>query len=349
MSEHPFAADPGDHCETPIEAYADIAPLLRGLAFDLGKTPETLRIYDPYYCEGSVVRHLGSLGFSSVHNVNEDFYANIAAGTTPEFDVIVTNPPYSGDHVRKIVRYCRISGKPWFLCVPTYVHTSHGYRQEVSAAQSSPLFSAHGPTLSRTDGAGRSNSSSSSSWYNNEGDGSGAKGRGGGGSGRPVVRYVVPRRRYAYWCPGGIRGRAMAVSPFESVWHVCLVGSNLNPNRNANPNNKGRRSKPVKGKEPPPDYGRGGSNVYTNSGLQSVPGPATMRAWDSLGKSKGGLGLETFDSLAEMESAAAGKSRRPQVARTPKRPNPKARKRAAKKAAATRASAATTTTLSSAG
>ena len=41
---------------------------------ELGKTPEELVIYDPYFCQGSTVRRLASLGFPRVYNKNEDFY-----------------------------------------------------------------------------------------------------------------------------------------------------------------------------------------------------------------------------------------------------------------------------------
>ena len=47
---HPFDTKEEDHCESPFEAFEDIAPILVKLAKDLGKTPETLKIYDPYYC-----------------------------------------------------------------------------------------------------------------------------------------------------------------------------------------------------------------------------------------------------------------------------------------------------------
>ena len=47
---HPFETKVEDHCESPLEAFEDIAPILERLAKDLGKTPETLKIYDPYYC-----------------------------------------------------------------------------------------------------------------------------------------------------------------------------------------------------------------------------------------------------------------------------------------------------------
>jgi hypothetical protein len=32
-----------------------------------------LRIYDPYYCDGSVIRNLAELGFTNVYNKKEDF------------------------------------------------------------------------------------------------------------------------------------------------------------------------------------------------------------------------------------------------------------------------------------
>ena len=41
----------------------------------------------------------GDLGFPHVHNVNADFYALIddpSGASLPEYDVLVTNPPFSG-------------------------------------------------------------------------------------------------------------------------------------------------------------------------------------------------------------------------------------------------------------
>ena len=64
-----------DHAETPLIAYEHIAAALGHVAKRLGKARGELKIYDPYYCDGSVVRQLGQLGFNRVHNKNEDFYA----------------------------------------------------------------------------------------------------------------------------------------------------------------------------------------------------------------------------------------------------------------------------------
>ena len=58
--------------------YRDIADVLHQLALHLGKTNASLRIYDPYYCEGSVLLHLRALGFGNVYNRNEDFYKVVA-------------------------------------------------------------------------------------------------------------------------------------------------------------------------------------------------------------------------------------------------------------------------------
>ena len=56
--EHPFSVDDADHCETPFEAYADVEPLLARVAAALQRPTTELRLYDPYFCEGSVTQHL---------------------------------------------------------------------------------------------------------------------------------------------------------------------------------------------------------------------------------------------------------------------------------------------------
>jgi hypothetical protein len=115
------ASDPRDDAETPFEAYRDLEPFLFRLATALGKTKATLRIYDPYFCAGSVAGHLGRLGFPLVRNANEDCYAAQAAGAVPEFDVLVTNPPFSGDHMARALSYAARCGKPWCMLLPEFV------------------------------------------------------------------------------------------------------------------------------------------------------------------------------------------------------------------------------------
>ena len=121
--DYPYPVDSNDHCESPIEAYNDISAILERFASEAYKTKESLRIYDPYFCEGSVIERLNNLGFMTVYNVKEDFYEKISTNTIPEYDVLVTNPPYSEDHMEKLINFCFQSNKPWFLLLPNYVYT----------------------------------------------------------------------------------------------------------------------------------------------------------------------------------------------------------------------------------
>jgi hypothetical protein len=128
--KHRFAADAEDHCETAPEAYRDIRAALELVARRLKKPSRELRIYDPYYCDGAVVRHLGALGFPLVHNENRDFYAEQAAKRVPEHDVLVTNPPYSSDHVQRLLHFVESNGRPALLLMPNYVAGKAFFRAE---------------------------------------------------------------------------------------------------------------------------------------------------------------------------------------------------------------------------
>jgi hypothetical protein len=134
-----FDADWHDHCETPFDAFRDIEPLLFRIAQALGRTKETLRIYDPYFCEGTMRAHLARLGFTDVHNVDEDCYAVWEEGRTPPFDVLVTNPPFSGDHMIRALSYAASCGKPWLLLLPNFVCFKKSYDTVVPPHQQ-PAF-----------------------------------------------------------------------------------------------------------------------------------------------------------------------------------------------------------------
>ena len=84
----------------------------------------------PYFCAGGVVSHLAELGFPNVYNRCEDFYAVIAAGREPEFDVLVTNPPYSTspfDHIERLMAFCEAKAKPYLILQPCYVYLKDYY------------------------------------------------------------------------------------------------------------------------------------------------------------------------------------------------------------------------------
>lgn len=137
--QHPFEVDATDHCETPLEAYCDVADLLDQIAKSLGKTRRDLSIYDPYYCNGGVTVKLNSLGFGYVRNDNADFYKAIENGTVPKFDVLVTNPPYSGIHLEKLLSFVATSRKPFLLLLPHYVYTKD-YYQRALGSKVKPFF-----------------------------------------------------------------------------------------------------------------------------------------------------------------------------------------------------------------
>ena len=73
-----------------------------------------------YFCNGTVARLMAGLGFRGVINRNVDFYKEPLGPS--DYDVLVTNPPYSGDHVPRLLAFCAASPKPWLLLVPDYVH-----------------------------------------------------------------------------------------------------------------------------------------------------------------------------------------------------------------------------------
>ena len=121
-NKYPYPTDDDDHCETPIEAYQHIIELLEKLCSVLNKTPETLSIWDPYYCTGQMKIHLNKLGYTSIYNKCEDFYIT-RNNKQPEHDCILTNPPYSEDHMENLVNWCFQHNKPCFLLMPNYVIT----------------------------------------------------------------------------------------------------------------------------------------------------------------------------------------------------------------------------------
>jgi hypothetical protein len=124
-----------DHCETPRDAYVDIVPILRRLQGDR----DELRIYDPFFCDGAVKRHLEALGFDNVYNEREDFWRVAAENRMPAFDVLVTNPPFSGDNIEKLLAICLKLSKPFLLLVPNWLYTKEWFGS-LGAAAREPLL-----------------------------------------------------------------------------------------------------------------------------------------------------------------------------------------------------------------
>ena len=119
--------------------------------------------------------------------------------------MLLTNPPYSGDHFRKILEFCGRSRKPWLLLLPNFVCRKAYYQ----------------PSLGLEPGAG---------------DATGAcqKTNGGGGDApareaateKPLFLIPDPARPYRYWAPGraGHETRAKGTTPFETFWYIEFAG-----------------------------------------------------------------------------------------------------------------------------
>lgn len=126
---HPFKASFNDHFETSLEALRDVCPALEELrALTRPSTPELFTLYDPYYCAGTIVDLWGQLGFARVLHENRDFYEDVEKGTVPgPYDVLVTNPPFSDDHIPRLMRFLLGSGKPWAFVAPDYIAAKDWY------------------------------------------------------------------------------------------------------------------------------------------------------------------------------------------------------------------------------
>jgi hypothetical protein len=132
-SSFPFPTEADDHCESPLQAYLDILPLLNKLCHGSKKE---FTIYDPYYCNGAVKRNLKELGFPSVHNEKVDCYRVWSSGVGyPDFCVLITNPPYSDEHIPSLLQHVtspKFGSRPWFLLLPTWVHKKDYYKAATS-------------------------------------------------------------------------------------------------------------------------------------------------------------------------------------------------------------------------
>jgi len=101
--------------------------------------------YDPYYCDGAAKRRLVAMGFRATIHENRDFYADVDAGSVPTHDVLMTNPPFSGDHIERLVRFVtRGAGAgrrlPSFaLLVPSYVIGKPYWRECVKSLAPPPF------------------------------------------------------------------------------------------------------------------------------------------------------------------------------------------------------------------
>lgn len=97
-----------DHYSTPLDAYKMIQKYI----------PPNIRIYDPFYCDGSCETNLKEV-FPTCKIIHED---KDAFSWMPEFDLIISNPPYSDK--KRCLEWLISLDKPFCCFLPgTYMMT----------------------------------------------------------------------------------------------------------------------------------------------------------------------------------------------------------------------------------
>jgi hypothetical protein len=112
----------------------------------------SITLYDPYYCNGRTAVLLRELGYPNIIHEKRDFYADIEKGTVPEYDILITNPPYSDTHKKRCLDYCfeqlrgqqqqpsetsTRGGNPFLLLMPAYTASKQYYRDCLAQQSSS--------------------------------------------------------------------------------------------------------------------------------------------------------------------------------------------------------------------
>ncbi|KAL3811275.1 hypothetical protein ACHAXA_009275 [Cyclostephanos tholiformis] len=174
FGDFPYPTDYNDHFETPARAYEDIFPLLEYILAGWGKddagkitTDTTIAgpqgrhgceneaiIYDPYYCAGRAASLLDDVFRRNephprirIQHEKRDFYRDIEQNTVPRYDILVTNPPYSGNHKERCLDFAvgqlRRYARPFFLLMPNYVAMKEYFRRTVLEGSTGPKKGLH--------------------------------------------------------------------------------------------------------------------------------------------------------------------------------------------------------------
>tara|TARA_R110000823_G_scaffold60152_4_gene144028 strand:+ start:87 stop:590 length:504 start_codon:yes stop_codon:yes gene_type:complete len=81
-------------------------------------------VYDPFYNKGETKIYLEELGYKNIIHNKEDFYIN---HQKYEFDIILTNPPYSNK--KKVFNELKKIDKPFIIIVPVATITKQFIRK----------------------------------------------------------------------------------------------------------------------------------------------------------------------------------------------------------------------------
>jgi hypothetical protein len=129
--QHSFDTNVLDHCETPQVAYEHLREYLEVLGQSMSTA--SMRVWDPYYCDGAVKRIFREMGFTNIIHENADFYQLIKNKNIPPHEVLVTNPPYSEDHIHRLLEFVVgteiVNQRPVCLLLPNWVSRQPEYEE----------------------------------------------------------------------------------------------------------------------------------------------------------------------------------------------------------------------------
>jgi len=169
-----------------------------------------------------MIERLHTLGYMNVYNKKENFYDMIHRNQVPSYDVLITNPPYSMDHMEQLLCFVTKSSKPWFLLLPNYVYCKDYYQHHINYSTCrSHETNASTTITSNTDKTTNTIITTNNSRYV--------------GSHSSIVKngmfYVTPvkGRRYLYTTPKGRRQEKSSkyTSPFPTFWYCYLPNKAL--------------------------------------------------------------------------------------------------------------------------
>mmetsp|Transcript_20535 Transcript_20535/g.37045 ORF Transcript_20535/g.37045 Transcript_20535/m.37045 type:complete len:423 (+) Transcript_20535:145-1413(+) len=199
--DYPYPTDYNDHFETPARAYDDIFPLLEYIlakkqnpnskqkskhAKSKQDNKDEKVIYDPYYCTGRAAtlldgvfqRHKSNTISAKIRIQHEkrDFYHDIEEKTVPKYDILITNPPYSGNHKEQCLEFAvnqlTNHGRPFFLLMPNYIAMKEYFRKIVLDGGSKKMdtfyiapSSNHPYEYEHPEGTGHNTSPFASVWF----------------------------------------------------------------------------------------------------------------------------------------------------------------------------------------
>ena len=132
-----------------------------------------------------------------------------------DYDVLITNPPYSGEHKHRLLDYLQQCQKPFLLLLPVYVATKSYWKTFIQGHSPITHNGVNSPPASSTN-----SSQSQSNAYEHD---------------RAVhidVFYLLPSTSYQYSHP---EGTGKDIPPFFSAWFVGMCADTSSQSDSSSP------------------------------------------------------------------------------------------------------------------